>query len=311
MQTVLQQISRLLERVTGLPEGLRDDLLRTFGLLLLVWLIRFFILKVALRRNLEPTQRYQWVRISLYVAVSFFILGCGLIWIQGIDPLLTYLGLLSAGLAIALQDLLKNLAGWLFIIIRRPFSLGDRVQIGNHAGDVIDIRIFQFTLLEVGNWVQADQSTGRMIHIPNSRVFTEAQSNYYQGFSYVWSELPVLVTFESDWKRAKRILREVAERHATHLSEAAARRVREASSHYMIFYNVLTPTVYTSVEASGVLLTMRYLTEPRRRRLVDEQMWESVLEEFGAEPNIDFAYPTQRFFNHSTEGKTTKSDPKP
>src|SRR3989441_12617332 len=110
-----------------------------------------------------------------------------------------------SGLAIALKDPVTNLAGWIFIVWRRPFEVSDRVEIGGHKGDVIDIRLLQFTLNEIGNWVNADQSSGRIIHIPNGKVFTEPVANYDKGFKYIWNEVPVLVTFESDWRQAKAI----------------------------------------------------------------------------------------------------------
>ena len=88
-------------------------------------------------------------------------------------------------------------------MIRKPLKVGDRVQIGDVTGDVIDIRIFQFSVIEIGNWVDADQSTGRIIHIPNGTIFIKWQANYTAGFEYIWNEIPVLVTFESDWKTAK------------------------------------------------------------------------------------------------------------
>ena len=108
--------------------------------------------------------------------------------------------------------------------MRRPFALGDRIQIGKHSGDVIDIRFFQFTINEIGNWVDADQSTGRIIHIPNGKVFTEAQANFTQGFSHIWNEIGVLVTFESDWEKAKNILEKIVEKHAASLTKAAEQK---------------------------------------------------------------------------------------
>lgn len=92
-------------------------------------------------------------------------------WFKGIQSLATFLGLVSAGLAIALKDLVTGLAGWIFIIWRKPFGVGDLIQIGNNSGDVIDIRPFKFIIMETGNWVDADQSTGRITHIPNSSVY--------------------------------------------------------------------------------------------------------------------------------------------
>lgn len=214
--------------------------------------------------------------------------------------LATYLGLLSAGLAVALKDPITNIAGWVFIIWRRPFEVGDRIQIGDHAGDVIDQRIFQLTLLEIRNWVDADQSTGRIIHIPNGKIFTQEQANYTKAFSYIWDEIPVMVTFESNWRKAKEALQEIADAQDD-LQEAARERIREASQKYLIYYNKLTPRVYTSVRDSGVLLTIRYLCEPRGRRARQESMWEAILDRFNAAPDIDLSYPTQRFYRLGEE----------
>ena len=215
----------------------------------------------------------------------------------------TYLGLLSAGLAIALKDPLVNLAGWAFIIWQRPIEVGDRIQVGEYRGDVIDQRIFMFTLMEIGNWVDAEQSTGRIIHIPNGKVFNDALANYSKGFQYIWNEIPVLITFESNWKKAKSILTKIIDKHAQSLSETARQKVRRAARKFMIFYTTLTPTVYTCVKDCGIMLTMRYLCEPRQRRTNDQAIWEDVLEEFAKCDDIDFAYPTQRFYHNALEGK--------
>jgi len=134
------------------------------------------------------------------------LLALVLVWSTVIRSIGTFLGLLSAGLVIALKDLVADVAGWVFILARRPLDLGDRIQIGPHAGDVVDRGIFQFAIMEIGNWVEADQSTGRVIHVPNALVFTEPLANYSAGFAFLWNELPVMVTFESDWKRAKELL---------------------------------------------------------------------------------------------------------
>jgi small-conductance mechanosensitive channel len=165
--------------------------------------------------------------------------------------------------------------------------------------------------LEIGNWVDADQSTGRVIHIPNGKIFREAQANYSKGFSFIWNEIAVLVTFESNWKKAKTLLLEIAERHAAHLSEKAEEKVRQAARKFMILYTHLTPAVYTSVADSGVLLTLRYLCEPRRRRATAQEIWEDILEAFAGCSDIDFAYPTYRFYDNPVEGKPDARAPLP
>ena len=213
-----------------------------------------------------------------------------------------FLGLLSAGLAIALKDPLTNIAGWLFITTRKPFSVGDRIQMGDNIGDVIDLRLFQFAIMEVGNWVDADQSTGRIIHIPNGNIFLQPQANYTKGFEYIWNEIPVLVTFESNWESAKSILEKIINRHAEHLTKTVEKQLKEATKKYLITYDHLTPFVYTSVRDSGVLLTIRYLCDVRKRRSSEHAIWEDVLREFAKNKDIEFAYPTTRFFNQRLEG---------
>jgi len=289
--------------VTGLSLEVQWKIISSLVSILLLGIARWLILRIVRSRTYDVRIRYHWQRTTTYVVVTVGIFVVGRHWFQGFQSLATYLGLLSAGLAIALQDLVRSFAGWVFILWRQPFGLGDRIEIGKTRGDVIDIRLFRFSLMEIGNWVDADQSTGRVIHIPNGRVFTETLANYSKGFQYIWEEIPVLVTFESDWEKAKRILSEIATAHTEHLSGPAQENVRKASRQFMIFYEKLTPIVYTSVPDCGVLLTLRFLCEPRRRRGTVESVWEAILRAFADCPDIDFAYPTTRFFDNRTEGK--------
>ncbi len=296
-------ISQWVQNTIGLSDQAVDRIAASLAAILILWVVRRVMLAVVWRRVDDIRSRYRWQKTSSYVLVPIGVLIIGRIWFEGFQSIATYLGLVSAGIAIALKDLLVNLAGWGFILWRRPFEVGDRIQLGDHAGDVIDIRIFQFTLLEIGNWVDADQSTGRIIHVPNGKVLTDVLANFTKGFQYIWNELPVLVTFESDWRKAKEILHRIGETHAAHLTKAAEEQIKEVSRRFMIFYSKLTPTVYTSVADCGVLLTVRYLCEPRRRRATSEAVWEDVLSEFAKHDDIDFAYPTYRYFDNRLEGK--------
>ena len=268
---------------------------------LILWVLYFLINWLVWRQTEDVRTRYRWKKTSGYILIILGLFIIIRLWFRGFESLATYLGLLSAGLAIALRDLVSDLAGWFFIIGRRPFSVGDRIQIGNFAGDVIDIRAFQFTLMEIGNWVDADQSTGRVIHIPNGMILREVLANYSKGFYYIWNEVPVLITFESDWQKAKKILQKIAEQDSERLSKAAEKRIKEASKKYMILYSKLTPIVYTSVKESGVLLTIRYLCEPQSRRGSEQKIWEDILKEFALQKDIQLAYPTQRFYNYRLE----------
>jgi len=299
----MENFYELVTTATGISRALQIKLFSTLLIIFILWIIRIAIGRLVYHKYEDVKTRYVWMKTVTYITVILGIIMITSVWFRGFKSLGTYLGILSAGLAIALKDPLTNIAGWIFLIFRRSFSVGDRIQIGDKAGDVIDIRMFQFIILEIGNWVDADQSTGRVIYIPNGLLFTLPLANYSKGFQYIWNELNVLLTFESNWQKAKEILGDIANKHAENLSKAAERKVKEASKKYMIFYKSLTPTVYTSVKDSGVRLTIRYLCEPRNRRGTEQAIWEEILTEFGKCKNINFAYPTVRYYDNKTEGK--------
>ncbi len=273
-------------------------------------LVRKSLHKFIISRNLPSANAYFWHKLVSYATVSVMVVIVGAIWLYGIKNLATFLGLLSAGLAVALREPIVDIAGWLFILAKHPFTLGDRIEIDAMQGDVIDIGPLYFSVMEIGRWVDAEQSTGRIIHIPNNRVFTSSIANYTQQFPYIWDEIPVLITFESNWEKAKDILTKIIADYAIAFTEVEEREVRELATRYYIKLGSLTPTVYTSVVDSGVQLTMRYLTPARQRRDRGQQIWEEVLRAFAREDDIDLAYNTQRVFYNPREGKPGAGGPK-
>jgi small-conductance mechanosensitive channel len=251
----------------------------------------------------DPAVRYGANKVIGYAIGLVAIIVVARIWIQDAGSVVTYLGIVSAGLAIALQEPIANLFGFAFILWRRPFEVGDRIEIGPHAGDVVDVRLFQFTLLEIGNWVKADQSTGRVIHVPNGWVFRHATANFNRGIDHIWNELPVMVTFESDWRLAKKVLTQILNESSQVAEETVKARIDAAANRYFIKYMNLTPIVWTSVSEDGIVLTLRYLCDPRKRRSSAGDLWEKILEEFGKLDTVDFAYRTQRHYDNAAEGK--------
>ena len=282
-------------------EALRNNIITSVVAVVLISALRMAATRLVNEQVKDLSLRYSWRKWLGYVAFGLYGLTLSVLWLPNVRGLSTFLGLFAAGVAVVLRDPLVNVVAWLYILWRQPFRMGDRIQIAENSGDVIDIAIFKFTLMEIGYWVETDQSTGRIIHIPNGHVFRDAIANYSQGFKYIWHEIPVLVTFESDWEAAKAILFTQVNNHAEHLSGSAEEHLRKAGQKYMISYSKLTPTVYTTVKESGILLTMRYLCEPRRRRGSEQVLWENVLREFAKNDDISLAYPTHRFYMTSVD----------
>ena len=258
------------------------------------WLLRRLVLRVVRGSVKNPRTLYTWGKVSSYVATGMALLIIGPIWLEGIGSVGTFLGLLTAGLAIALREPVANLAAWGFIIWRRPFEVGDRISIGQVAGDVVDIGLFQFAILEIGNWVDADQSTGRVIEVPNARLFNTPLANSTKEFPYIWHEVPVLVTFESDWRVARDIVQAAVEEIGSAPADEVRGHMKRANEKYLISYLHITPIVYLTVKDSGILLTARYLCDPRARRGTTQGMWIRILDEFAECDDVELAYPTYR-----------------
>lgn len=294
-------IKSLIQSIPYINSPFMLKLIESIALIIIIWLFKILIVKLINKNITDVKTQYHWRKLIKSTIFIIVLILVGRIWFRGAQSLVTYLGLLSAGVAIALKDVLANLAGWLYIISRRPFNVGDRVQIGEFAGDVIDQSFFEFTLLEIGNWVHADQSTGRIVHIPNGKIFSQDLANYDKGFKYLWNEIEVVVTFESDWKKAKGLLLDITNKKGENISKSMESQIKRAAKKYMIYYKELTPIVYTSVVDHGVKLTIRHLCETRKRRGYTEAIWEDILLEFAKNKNIEFAYPTTRFYKNKEE----------
>lgn len=286
-------IDRIAEALNLTPT--QSQLLLTGVWLVALALLRWIVLAVVHRRIEDPAIWYRTQKLLSYTITFVGLVVLASIWIEG-SGIATYVGLLTAGLAIALSDVLKNLAGWLFIVLRRPFRLGERIEIGEHKGDVIDIRAFRFTLFELGGErVDAEQPTGRLVHVPNGLVFTEALANFTEGFQYVWHEIPVLITFESNWEAARDIIgRVIRELSPSEAEIQVMEELRETMVEYRIGDMILDPKVYLTVRDSGVLLTGRLLVEAHRLRQLEEDVWTELLTGFDGRDDIALAYPTER-----------------
>lgn len=285
----------------------------TIIIILGLWLVRRIILKYVDKHTENPEFIYTWRKSTEFITLLLGVFAVATVWLDGngFQSASTYFGLLSAGLAIALQDPLVNFFGWVFIFLRRPFEVGDRIEINGISGDVIDLHYFQFSLLEIGNWVHAEQSTGRIIRVPNRLIFNQAAANYTTGVPYIWNELPVEVTFESDWQAAKKVLEQIAQKVSPNPDKAELAQIRRMAKRTNIRLPQTTPVVYVKVASSGVILTLRYLCMPQQRRTTEHELWQAILLAFASHDDIDFAYPTHRFFSHPDDGKTLLTNDKP
>ena len=275
-----------------------ENLLWTGALGMVVYLLVKGTQHALITRAVDVDARHKIRRTSSWVGIAVFVVGATFVWASRLQDFGVFLGIVGAGVALSLQETLVCIAGWMVLVVRRPFDVGDRIEIDGRIGDVVGISVFQTSMLEVGNWVKADQSTGRMLIIPNSMLLRHALYNYTKGFPFVWNEFATVVTFESDWEEAKRLMLESAQVESDKIESEVRRQIQQMQARYAIRYEQLRPIVYTSIAAHGVELTLRYLSPVRMRRTTTHRISENILRAFLAHPRIDFAYPTTRFYQH-------------
>lgn len=245
------------------------------------------------RHRLRKIAGYLGGLVVLVVGIALFVGKFG--------HLATVLGLIGAGLAIALQDMAKSAIGWLYLTSRSGFGPGSRVELEGLVGEVIDIGIFKTTVLEVGNLVKGRQSSGRLATIPNSKFLSQNVLVSPSYSPYAWLELSFLLTYESDWKGAADLLQELGEREFEGTASEVESAFHRLERRYAFKYGAQTPIVYVTTKDSGVELTLRLLTHIRQRRGVSDRVTRAMLEAVDREPDMDFAYPTTRVYQRGED----------
>ena len=246
------------------------------------WIARHVVLE-----DRHPRAAF-WVRQVVRLGSAFFLLlGLISIWFDDPTRLATALGLVTAGLAFALQRVVTSIAGYFVILRGKMFRVGDRIVMGGVRGDVMALGLTQTTILEMGQppavsgnppdvWVRSRQYTGRVVNVPNTKVFEEAIYNYSMHVPFIWEELSIGVAFDADHAAAERVLVEAARRHATKPADLSDREVAELRRKHLD-EPALEPKVYWRLTDNWVELTVRFVTGERGVRDVKDRMTREIL----------------------------------
>jgi len=197
------------------------------------------------------------------------------------------LGVVGFAATFALQQPLFSLIGWLYIMVKRPYQVGDRVAIEDSKGDVVDVSFLVTTLWEVnGELVSSNQPSGRIITLPNSVVLSSHVMNYTrEDFPFVWNELSLQVAYETDFDYATELLRGVADDYIGDEMAARIGHYRERLSETPVELEVNDrPTVNIVQQESWVEFRLRYLVHPRRSQRVRNELYRRILDACNEEP---------------------------
>jgi small-conductance mechanosensitive channel len=260
-------------RLVGLTAENGVKLLLTLGLILVLWLAGRALRRLARRltrgrRDVIPTF---WSNQAINIAVTIlFFIGFLSIWFNDPTRLATALGLVSAGLAFALQRVVTSVAGYYIILRGRLFNVGDRISMGGVRGDVIRVQFIYTTVMEMGQppavqmadpamWVEARQYTGRIVTVTNDKIFDTPLYNYSREFPYIWEEMQVMIGYSADRRRAEEILLDVARRHTVQIAELGQDVLQEMERRYFLHPSGLVPKVYFRLTSNWLELTVRFV----------------------------------------------------
>jgi small-conductance mechanosensitive channel len=207
------------------------------------------------------------------------------IWIQRLGDLSVALGILGAGIAFALQEVIGSIAGWITIITGKPFTIGDRVETGGIRGDVIDIGVLRTSLMEIGNWLDGDHNTGRIVTLSNAFLFKEPLYNYSKHLEFIWDEIRIPITYGSSWKRAVEILTNAVREHPAYqeLLPKAEEQRRATRRKLAVKMTSLEARVYVKITDNWIELGLVYPVDSEIRRTFRSEISQRVLSEFKAE----------------------------
>ncbi len=229
--------------------------------------------------------------LSRYVVMFFALVLLFFTLVGDLGSLTVFSGLVGAGLALSLQQPLTSIAGWLIIVLTRPFRIGDRISIDGIRGDVINIRMF-FTYLVEFNGEGKEQETGRMLCVPNSVVLQKTITNYTSESPYIWDEVTVSITYESDWKLAKKLIEYAAMKIVGENMAYAATHLFNSREYRLKFRDTQSvPRAYFTFAPSSVDVHVRYLVEARSKREVSSRITEGILDAVEKSSRVFVAYP--------------------
>lgn len=243
----------------------------------------------------EHYRRRQFLTTTVVIGALAIIL---VLWARTLQQKGTFLGLLGAGLAIALREPLLSVAGRVAIFAGKMYSVGDRIQLETMSGDVIDVGFFYTRMMEIGNWIGGDQVSGRIVQLPNSKIFGNPIFNYTQNFNYIWDEVVLPITYNSNLDSATRILVDVGAEYTKEYLKGAEAQLEKMRQHFWVPSFELKPQVYVTVTSNWVQLTMRYVVEPKKRRSASSFIYQEVFRRVQGSKDITIASETMDLSVH-------------
>ena len=255
------------------------------GLILKTIIIIFLILVVEkigiriIKRTRDSKKEYNYTKKYKLIIRIIILSAIIIVWGKYIKNFLTLISLVSAAFTIAIRDLIFNFFCGIYIKIVKPFVVEERIEINGYKGDVVNINTMNFEILEVSNVDTTGQSTGIIIHLPNSIIFNYPLKNYNKDFKYIWDEITIRIPLDYDVNKAKKVLYKIVNSNEIikKIPPKLKKQINNVSNSYRIYYNQYDPIIYTKINEDHIELQIRYLIHPKKARYVESIISSDIL----------------------------------
>ncbi len=271
-------------------------------LIIFIFFVVTFLVKLALKKYFLQSENYyivnKVINFTLFILIVMVLLFS---YIDNVAYLVTILGFASAGIAIALKDWFMSIFGWMVIVTSGFIQVGDRIRVTKGdvetVGDVLDISLFKITVKEDVTLVSymKNRRAGRIFFVPNNYIFSELIANYsHSELKTVWDGVDITLTFDSNHKKAQKIIREILKHYSKGYSDITRKQLSKMRNKYQLRATGVEPRVFTFIEPYGVVISGWYLTNSFAALVLRSTISTEILDAFMKEDDINIAYPTQQ-----------------
>lgn len=275
----LKIFSDYIESITTIKSNYIYLIIISLIIILLLRLIRYIVLKLSFKKKLNSKEKYMYNKKGSAITTSITLILLTLVWIDYLKNFITFITFISTAITLSLKDIIFNFFSGIYIKTSKLFSLEDRIEINGLKGDVVNINKTGFDLLELGDRVHGEQSTGRIVHVPNSIVFTHPVKNYIKAFKYIWDEIKINIPLDADVYKTKKELYKIVKKNSIirNIPNKMEDEVNDASTEYRIYFNNLEPIIYVEVVEEHIELYLRFLVHPKKKRNVENSIWLDII----------------------------------
>ncbi|MDA3049445.1 mechanosensitive ion channel [Campylobacter sp. JMF_02 ED1] len=299
-------------QITALTADITAQIKRAGNILIWIGIVLAlaFLAKFIAKRYVINDENFYLVNKIINV-INFTIIVLILLfsYIDNMTHFVTVLGFASAGLAIAMKDMFMSSLGWLVIVFGGTFRVGDRVKVCKngvvYVGDIIDISVLRMTIFEdvtMTTW-RENKRAGRVVFIPNNYIFTDLLANYtHSGLKTVWDGIDILLTFDSNHKKAMYIIKNIVRKYSKGYTDIAKKQMSKLRSQYSIKNPNVEPRIFSFFEPYGIQISVWYMTNSYATLGLRSNISSEILESLQKEDDIKIAYPAYTLYNGKTYG---------